>query len=119
MSFNFPELAISIAVFPKGLHLLRTYMENTFQPSLHRFRRVLSEKVTYTTEVDSKIFAIPKTFVIDDVTSGSSQKLTAHCSTVDVPNEYFMTFRADHGSEIRKYKLSFKQNRNQRINDVE
>lgn len=94
-------------VFPKGFHLLRTYMENTFDPILNSIQDVLSPSVTYQVNPIKNIQTAESDFVVEDVTSDSTVKVAMHWMSSDFPTEETVTMTADHGCEIRKYKLIF------------
>lgn len=83
-------------------------MENTFDPKVWDFQKVLNTSVCYETEVSGKNITAEKNFVIYDVTSPSNADLCIHWNSSNQPEEEYIVLKAEHGEEIRKYRLSFR-----------
>lgn len=105
-------LSFYFLVFPKGLHLLRTYMRNTFEPVLNSFGDVLSSKVEYKVNVTGKNYKAESSLLINDVTNASTQKIALHWLSAEFPKKETFSLIANHGGEVRKYNLLFKCNNN-------
>ncbi|VEN49262.1 unnamed protein product, partial [Callosobruchus maculatus] len=94
-------------VFPKGFIVLRRYLQNTFEPKLVHFMKVLKQSVMYTVQLKQKRLYC-ENLEIKDVTSEGFVELPIHWNCDSFPSEELISLVADHGHEIRQYKLMFK-----------
>nr|CAH7741743.1 unnamed protein product [Callosobruchus chinensis] len=94
-------------VFPKGFIVLRKYLQNTFEPKLVPFLKVLQQSVVYTVQPPKKRFYC-ENLKVKDVTSEDLVELPIHWNCESFPSEELVMLVADHGQELRQYKLMFK-----------
>nr|CAI5825410.1 unnamed protein product [Callosobruchus analis] len=94
-------------VFPKGFIVLRRYLQNTFEPKLVPFMDILQQSIVYTIQPPKKRFYC-ENLKIKDVTSEDPVELPIHWNCDSFPSEELVSLVADHGHEVRQYKLMFK-----------
>ncbi|CAH1183511.1 unnamed protein product [Phaedon cochleariae] len=94
-------------VHPKGFHLLSKYLSNTFDDRFLPFKNILDTTVTYKATVNRKRYVIDPLILMTDVTIEGGCKIFIHWESEELPKEEMLVLEADHGKEIRQYRLVF------------
>ncbi|KAJ8939236.1 hypothetical protein NQ318_015194 [Aromia moschata] len=93
--------------YPRGLHILRNRLKNSYISFDLPYVAVLTPTVKYRVHIAKGDVSFPKTVVFNNITSSGVFKLPIHWNSSTFPKEAFLTLTASNLNEIRRYRLIF------------